>query len=84
MDDTISRWIDTLSDDNKKLLINSVFDSLEATGASTLNDIAGKKWEVYNAVIKAMTKMSAENKMEIGSSLKKLFDAGRDVIKGFL
>lgn len=80
MDITTGKWIDSLSDESKKILINSVFDSLELAGATTINDISAKKWEVYNSVLKAMTSMSAEKKNEIGNSLKKLFDVGREVI----
>ena len=80
MNDTADKWINSLSDDSKKILINSVFDSLESSGAETLNDIANKKWEVYNASMKAITLLSIEKKNEIGNSLKKLFDAGKDTI----
>lgn len=84
MDTTTSRWIDSLSDESKKILIDSVFDSLESSGATTLNDISDKKWEVYNSVIKAITFMSSEKKNEIGQSIKKFFDVGREVIVGGL
>ena len=65
-------------------MIDSVFDSLESSGATTLNDISDKKWEVYNSVIKAITFMSSEKKNEIGQSIKKFFDVGREVIVGGL
>lgn len=80
MNDTAEKWINSLSDESKKTLINSVFDSLEASGASTLNDIAAKKWEVYNAATKAITLLSIEKKNDISNSIKKLFDAGKDTI----
>ena len=83
MNDTADKWINSLSDDSKKILINSIFDSLESSGASTLNDIANKKWEVYNAATKAIALLSIEKKSDIGHSIKKLFDAGKDtIIKG--
>lgn len=80
MNDTADKWLNSLSDDSKKILINSIFDSLESSGASTLNDIADKKWEVYNAATKAITLLSIDKKNDIGNSIKKLFDAGKDVI----
>lgn len=80
MDTTTSKWIDSLNDDSKKILIDSVFNSLELCGATTINDIADKKWEVYNSVLKAISAMNTETRNEIGNSLKKLFDSGRDVI----
>ena len=83
MDKTITMWINSLSDENKKIFINTVFDFLEDSGAKTLNDIADKKWEVYNSVLKAMTQMNNEKKMEIGFTVKKLFDAGREAIINF-
>ncbi len=80
MNDTIEKWISELTDENKKLLINSVFDSLESSGATTLNDITNKKWEVYNAVVRAIYQMNFQTKNEIGNSIRKLFEAGRDVL----
>ena len=83
MDIATSKWIDSLNDDSKKILIDSVFNSLELSGATTINDISDKKWEVYNSVLKAITVMNTETRNEIGNSIKKLFDAGRDaIVKG--
>lgn len=83
MDNTISIWINSLSDENKRIFINTIFDFLENSGAKTLNDIADKKWEVYNSVLKAMTQMNNEKKLEIGFTIKKFFDASRDAIINF-
>ena len=84
MDTTTTKWIDSLSDESKKILIDSIFDSLESSGATTIDDISNKKWEVYNSMIRAVTFMSAEKKNEIGQSIKKLFDAGKNTIVGGL
>ena len=83
MDNTITMWINSLSDENKKIFINTVFDFLEDSGAKTLNDIADKRWEVYNSVLKAMTQMNNEKKLELGLTVKKFFDAGREAIINF-
>ncbi len=83
MDNAITIWINSLSDDNKRVFVNTVFDFLENSGAKTLNDIADKKWEVYNSVLKAMTQMNNEKKLELGFTVKKFFDAGRDAIINF-
>lgn len=81
MDNTLDRWIGDMSDKDKQFLVNAIFDSLESTGASTLDDLSSKKWEVYNAVVKGVAAMDPLHKTQLGLSLKKLFDAGKEALK---
>lgn len=78
MDDTLSRWANSLSDENKQNLVNSVFDSLEASGAQTLNEINNNKWSAYNSFIKAIAALEPDNKSDLADTLKKLLLSGKD------
>lgn len=80
IDETEKRWMDSLDDEQKKSVISAVFDSLEASGATTLTQINADKWVYYNAILKAVTGIAPEVQGEIFSSLKKLAAAGRDVL----
>jgi len=80
MDEALSKWVSTLDDENKRILVDSVFDSLESTGASTFHEISTQKRTYYNAIIKALTKIEPESRSGIKSSLSKLFSAGREVL----
>lgn len=79
MDDTLGRWIASLSNENKQVLVNTVFDALEASGATTLSEINENKWTAYNAILKAIVEIDPESRNSVLSTLKKLFLTGRDV-----
>jgi hypothetical protein len=65
MDDTLNRWVATLSDNERRVLVNVIFDSLEATGASTLLQINENRWAAYNAIFKAISKINSDKKGEV-------------------
>ena len=57
-----------------------MFDSLEASGATTLTELNSNIWESYNAVLRAAAKIDPDVQGEIFTSLKKLAAAGKDVL----
>lgn len=79
MDETLDNWIDNLDDEQKKIVISAIFDSLDASGASTITEINQNKWISYNAIAKAVGSLDKNTQSEIMSSLKKLVGAGKDV-----
>ena len=80
MDETIKRWLGSLEDEQKKSVISAVFDSLEASGATTLTELNANKWVSYNAILKAVSNITPEVQGEIFNSLIKLAGAGKDVL----
>lgn len=81
MDDALGRWVASLSKENKKILVDSVFDALEASGAETLCEISENKLLSYNAILKALGKLDAQSRNDMLGSLKKLLISGRDAVK---
>lgn len=77
---TISSWLNTMTDSNKKILVDYIFDSLEAPGVTLFNELADNKWTSFNSIFKALTKIDPNNKTDIASSLKKLIASGKDVV----
>ena len=80
MDETLKKWLNTLNDEEKKAVVSAIFDSLDASGASTLTEMNENKWVSYNAILKAVSKISKTTYGEVAESLKKLAEAGKDVL----
>lgn len=79
MDETLDNWIDSLNDEQKRAVVSAIFNSLDASGASTITEINENKLLSYNAIVKAVSSLDKKTSGEIIESLKKLADAGRDV-----
>lgn len=81
MDETVSRWLSTMDDKERMALVNSIFDSVDASGANTLQDIKLGKQKAFFAIAKAVMKIDATRKKELAIILKKLGAAGMVVAK---
>ena len=79
MDEALRQWLGNLSNEEKKLFVNSVFDSLEASGASTLDELNKNKLVSYNAILKAGAEFPAEKRAEIFRILKSFARASGEV-----
>ena len=80
MDDTLHRWVAKLSEDDLRVLVNTVFDTIEASGASTLNEINTDRHVTYSAILKAAAKIDPAARAELGEIIKKLIFSGRDAM----
>ena len=80
MDDTLNSWVETLSDAERSVLVNVIFDTLEATGASTLVQLNENRLAAYNAIIKAISKINSDKKGEVLTMLGKLIASGRSAV----
>ncbi len=80
MDETLSRWFEKLSDTQKADLISAIFDSLEASGVSTLSELKENPIVTYNAIKGAIKKIDPETQSEVLDTMRKLLLAGRDVL----
>ncbi|WP_407382631.1 Mbeg1-like protein [Ruminococcus sp.] len=81
IDDTMGKWISSLSDEELSTLFNVIFDSLEASGVSTLQEIRNNKFTWYTAFLKAVLKVNNSTKNEVLNSLQKLLGTGMSVMK---
>lgn len=79
MDDTLSRWVASLSDDDLRVMLDAIFDSLDASGVKTTKDLQNNPFATYTAFLKAISKV--DGRSEILSSMQKLFGSGMDVVK---
>lgn len=81
MDETLGRWIDSLSTDNKRILVNTIFDALEASGVSTLQEINKGKITTYSAILKAVGETDSDSKKDVIDIVKKLFAEASETAK---
>lgn len=80
MNEALGKWIGGLNEEQKKILVSVVFDSLDASGAQTLAEMNANKWVSYNAVLKAVREMAPEMQKEVWGILMSLATVSRDVL----
>ena len=80
LDGTLNTWAAGLSSEDLRMLADTVFGVLEATGATTLSEIKANKTVTYPAVIKAVAQMDSDAKSEMLEMLKKLLISGKDTM----
>lgn len=79
-DEALSRWMDTLSDTEKADLVSAIFDSLEASGVSTLSGLKENLFSAGSAFLDSIKKISPKEQESVGGAVGKLFAAGRDTL----
>lgn len=82
LNSALDQWISSLTDEEKVSFVNAVFDSMEASGAATLEDLIEDKRASYNAIVKAARELDPEVQRSVVETLKKLGKAGTDVALG--
>ena len=82
LNSALDQWISSLTDQEKVIFVNAVFDSMEASGAATLEDLVEDKRASYNAIVKAARELDPEVQKSVVETLKKLARAGKDVAVG--
>lgn len=82
LNSALDHWISSLTDQEKVIFVNAVFDSMEASGAATLEDLVEDKRASYNAIVKAARELDPEVQKSVVETLKKLARAGKDVAVG--
>ena len=78
LDDTLNGWAATLSDEQLRVLSDTIFDSLEASGATTLREINENKRTTYNAIFKAIKTVDPDARSEVLDMLRALLETGKD------
>lgn len=61
-DKTIDKWLETLSDEKRKLFINTLFDVLDATEADTLHELSQEWHKSATAMLYAVKNIDPETR----------------------
>ena len=80
LDRTLSSWISSLDAHEKQLIIDSVFDALESSGAETMQELNSQKKETFFALLKAAVELDPEKRKEIAGAFGKFFASGKDTL----
>ena len=80
MDETLSRWLDGLSYEQKSSLVSAIFDSMEASGATTLSAVTENLSDLKGTIFNALKEMDKETTDAAKESVGKLFSTGGGVI----
>ena len=81
VDEVLKRWLDTVDDEQREQFVSVVFDSLDASGAGSFEDLNANKWENYGAVLKAILDLDTQKSKEAWATIKKFLSAGNDVLR---
>ncbi len=60
LDKTLKQWVYGLQPDEREEFVNILFDALQSTGATTLDELSNNKLDVINNVTKTMTSLPKE------------------------
>lgn len=77
----VENWMERLDDRQKEAFVTTVFDVLDASGVTTLEELDRNRWLCYNAILKAAVHLSDEERHSILDSLHKLAEASREVLR---
>ena len=80
LDGTLNSWAESLSEENLRLLADTVFGVLEATGATTLSEIRANWARTYPAILKSVAQLDSDARGEMLEMLKKLLKSGKDTV----
>ena len=79
LDATLTQWLGTLDIKERKIFVDSLFDTIAASGAMTIEEMNSNPVKCYSAIIKASTKLSKKKQKVISDAFGKLARTGRDV-----
>lgn len=76
LDKTLKRWIYGLDKAEREEFVNILFDTLQSTGAVTIEELQNNKLEVFNEVSKSLVHLSSEKQRALREVLRRLFFSG--------
>ena len=79
LDTTLTQWLGTLDVKERKIFVDSLFDTIAASGAMTIDEMNSNPVRCYSAIIKASTKLSKKKQKVISDAFGKLAKTGREV-----
>lgn len=79
LDDTLSQWLRGLDDSQRASLTDALFDTLEASGAASFDEMNANRRGSLSAMMKAVAAMDPALQKQVMGMLRQLADAGWDV-----
>lgn len=76
---TVTEWLGGLSDEDKEIFTDLLFDLLDRSGARTLDEISLKNASILPAILNNFKSMPKDKQDEMLSVIGKLIRAGQDI-----
>ena len=80
MDETLQGWLESCTEDERKAFVDTVFDAIEASGASTVGDIKKSRFKSSTAILKALWRLEPDKRKQMQEVLQKLAKSGGGVV----
>lgn len=82
LDQTLKRWIYGLEPEKREEFVNILFDTLQSTGAQTIDDLKNNKLEVINEITKALSNLPADRQQAVKEVLIRFVFSGGETLAG--
>ena len=79
-DNAFSAWLSTFDSGGCERFVNSLFDILESSGMTTLNELVERKSIPYNAIVKAVKNVSPTDYREVIKGVRRFAAASRETV----
>ena len=81
IDSVLDRWLDGLSIEQRKVFINTIFNALEATGVTTINEISRSPAKTIRAFMEELRKEDPQMQKDVAGMLKQLALSSTGVLR---
>ncbi len=80
MERTVSSWLEQISDEERAEFVDTLFSSIEASGADTLNDLGENRMRSAGRIIKALATMPKDKQQQFQETISTLMKSGKDTL----
>lgn len=80
LDDTVDKWMNGLSLEERKTLVDTIFDTLEGLDAETMAELTRNKWTAIPGFIKGLAGQEADVRKTVMDTVVKLAKSGKKVL----
>lgn len=80
VNETINLWLERMDVEERRKLINTVFDVLEQFKIETIEDFTSMNWKNVGEFLKIMSEMDENSKKEVSRLLRLLWKGAKEVI----
>lgn len=82
LDQTLKRWIYGLEPEEREKFVNILFDTLQSTGAQTIDDLKKNKLEVINEITKSLSSLPGDRQQAVKDVLVRFVFSGGETLVG--
>ncbi|MBQ7567974.1 DUF2974 domain-containing protein [bacterium] len=84
IDKALVEWISQMDDDTRRTLIETVFSTLESTGAEGFREMTQQKWKSAGAILSKITSIPWKKQLELWQIMHRLGQASGNTIGSYI